>query len=136
MIAKFRPGRGRRVKVAPARRPGPKFNVLNVRDYCALLAFGAGVTGGAGFAGAGLAGIGLVVAGLVVVGGAIDIAGGRASLEAVLVPFWPGWCPMPNTTAKTIATNTAAAIQPQAELPVRTLGSYAVSRWNGSSGLR
>ena len=34
---------------------------------------------------------------------------------------------MPNTTAKTIATNTAAAIQPQAELPVRALGSYAVS---------
>jgi hypothetical protein len=30
---------------------------------------------------------------------------------------------MPNTTAKTIATNTAAAIQPQAELLVRAFGS-------------
>jgi hypothetical protein len=61
--------------------------------YCALL-LGAGVTGGAGFAGAGVAGEGVVVGlvvGLVVVGGAICVAaGGRISLEAVLVPFCPG----------------------------------------------
>src|ERR1700756_24197 len=98
--------------------------------YCALL-FGAGGTEGAGFAGAGAIGEGLVAGGFICV-----VAGARVSLEAVLVPFCPGWRPMPNTTAKTIATNTAAAIQPQAELPLRTLGSYAVSRWNGSSGLR
>jgi hypothetical protein len=99
--------------------------------------FGAEVTGGAGFAGAGVAGEGLAGEGGFAAGGAICVAaGGFVSLEAVLVPFWLGWCPMPNTTAKTIATNTAAAIQPQAELPVRTLGSYAVSRWNGSSWLR
>ena len=118
--------------------PGAKAgaHTLSTRRYCALL-FGAGLTGGAGFAGAGLASEGFAGEGVVDAGGAICVgAGGFVWFIAVLVPFCPGWCPMPNTTAKTIATNTAAAIQPQVELPVRTLGSYAVSRWNGSSGLR
>ena len=78
------------------------------------------MTGGAGFAGAGVVDGAAEVVGEGLAGGAICVAAGdRISLEAVLVPFCPGWCPMPNTTANTIATNTAAAIQPQAELPVR-----------------
>ena len=56
----------------------------STRCYCALL-LGGGVSGEAGFAGAGVAGEGFVA------GGAIWVAaGGRISLEAVLVPFCPG----------------------------------------------
>src|SRR5262249_60862198 len=66
-----------------------------------------------GLFGAGLAGVGLVGAGVagvpVPAGGAIVLAGGRVSFAAGLVPFCPVLLPIPNTTARTIATNTAAA---------------------------
>ncbi|HEX9237213.1 MAG TPA: hypothetical protein VF866_00475 [Xanthobacteraceae bacterium] len=56
------------------------------RYYCPAGLFGAGVMGDAGLVGAGV----IVGDGVVDAGGAICVAGGRVSLDAVLVPFCPG----------------------------------------------
>ena len=81
--------------------------------------FGAGVTGaGVAAGGAGLAG------GAMVSGGAVRVAvGGVTSLDAVLVPDWPGSWPMPKATANTTTMNTAAAIHPHVAFMARASGS-------------
>jgi hypothetical protein len=59
------------------------------RYCCPAGLFGAGVIGDAGLVGAGVIVGDGVVDGIVDVGGAICVAGGRISLDAVLVPFCP-----------------------------------------------
>jgi hypothetical protein len=77
---------------------------------------------------AGEFGVGVVAGGAAgdagVSGGAMRVvAGGDTSLDAVLVPDWPGSWPMPKATASTTTMNTAAAIHPQVAFMARASGS-------------